>query len=495
MISSNIKRIDSTSIEIKVKYRPKRKRFVRFKKYSLETYFFLPIETGVNKRNYTRIDFYRELKSYLKIDPPKVLLSEIADRDNFFMQLLDKSLSMYDVNSIETINLLEDRLKIFLNIFKKATKREVRKILIYPNDNEKLRVGLRFCSNLNKAAADYRNLCNKYLYLSEKSNKVNTIYSIGDEYISNQCYRYYLQLLKEVVMEDSNNREKLNAAIKQQLNQEIAYRKAHNFPLSSESKKKNELLINRWDKIKYFVTNKLIINTRIDKETRYIEEVLYSLSAGIAMVFATSVAFYYNKVFGNFTLRFFFVLVISYMFKDRIKEWFRSFFNTILHKQILDHRFNLYDDNHKKIGSSHDGFSFIPKTNMDKKIYALRYIEATEKEDWIEHDEKIMRFTRRIKINVKAFLKTFKNIKLRGVNDVITFNFSPIILRLEESKIPLYIQKNDKVKEVYNERNIPIHIVVAINFGKEYQYQHYEVKLNKNGIASLKTIALNNNNS
>lgn len=487
MISSNIKKIDSTSLEIKVKYRPEKKRFVRFKKYTVETYFFLPIETGVNKRNYTKIDFYRELKGYLKIDPPKILLSQIAEQTHEFMSLLKQAFSDYEPNNIEKSNLLEDRIKIYLNILKKAIKREVRKILLYPSDVEKQRVAIRLIKNLGTIVKHYRDLPNRFYYLEDSKNKIHNTYKSGNEYISNLKYRYLLQLLNEVNIEDKNIQQQLFYLFEQSLNNEIEYRIARKYPLSSGNDKKNQELIRRWDRVKHFVADKLIINTRVDKESRYLEELLYSISAGIAMIFATAVAFYYNKVFGNFTIRFFFVLVISYMFKDRIKEWFRSFFSNILHKQVLDHRFSLYDDNNKKIGRSLDGFSFVPRRNLDEGILKFRDSIDGEIISLVNSNEKVMKFTRRNKIKAKSFLKTFKNIKLRGVNDIIRFNFSPILLRLEDTRIPIYVHKKGKVKIVYTDKQIPIHIITAIKFGSDINYQHYKVIINKHGIQQLNT--------
>ncbi len=489
MISSNIKKIDSTSLEIKVKYRPEQKRFVRFKKYSVETYFFLPIETGVNKRNYTRIDFYRELKGYLKIDPPKLLLSQIADQSHEFMLLLNQAFNNYVSTDESKSNLLEDRIKIYLNILKKAIKREVRKVLLYPSDVEKQRVSIRLVKNLGTIIDHYRKLPNKYYYLDDANNKIYNIYKSGDEYISNLKYRYLLQIINELDIEDKNIQQQLIYLFEQNLNKEIEYRISKKYPLSSGNSKKNQELIRRWDKVKHFIADKLIINTRVDKESRYIEELLYSISAGIAMIFATAVAFYYNKVFGNFTIRFFFVLVISYMFKDRIKEWFRSLFSNILHKQVLDHRFNLYDDNSRKIGSSIDGFSFVPRKNLDIEILKIR--EASDN-DFISHtsaNEKIMKFTRINKIKTKSFLKTFKDISLRGVNDIIRFNFSPIILRLEDTLTPIYVHKKGKVKIVYTDKQIPIHIITAIKFDNDITYQHYKVSIDKHGIQQLNTLS------
>jgi len=219
---------------------------------------------------------------------------------------------------------------------------------------------------------------------------------------------------------------------------------------------------------------------------RYILEVLYSIAAGVAMIFATGIAFYYGKKFGNFTYGLFVVLVVSYMFKDRIKEWGRNLFNTILKKQMLDHRFSLYDNNEKKIGISYSGFSFIPKRNLPQDIYKLRYGKDRNERNT---QEKIMKFKRKVKINSRRMNKTFNDLQIRGINDVLKFNFLPLTLRLEDPDIPLYLHnKKMSVSRVTTQKTIPVNMILAISSHGEKIYHHYRLLINRNGIRKLKII-------
>ena len=72
------------------------------------------------------------------------------------------------------------------------------------------------------------------------------------------------------------------------------------------------------------------------KRGKFLEQAIYSVAAGIAMVFATMVAFIGQSRYGGLSLPFFIALVISYMFKDRIKELLRLYLSVTLRKWLYD---------------------------------------------------------------------------------------------------------------------------------------------------------------
>ena len=110
MIKESVKKLGKYSLEIKFKYRPEPKSgLLRIKKYHIDVYFFLPVSLGVNRKNYTKMDFYRELNSYLKIDPPKILLSELLEaKDEISLQLKNafQNYKPEDKKSFETLDTL-----------------------------------------------------------------------------------------------------------------------------------------------------------------------------------------------------------------------------------------------------------------------------------------------------------------------------------------------------------------------------------------------------
>ncbi len=65
---------------------------------------------------------------------------------------------------------------------------------------------------------------------------------------------------------------------------------------------------------------------------------MFSIAAGVSMIFATLIAFYAQAYYGPFTLPVFLALVIAYMFKDRIKEQGRAYSANLLSRRLFDYR-------------------------------------------------------------------------------------------------------------------------------------------------------------
>lgn len=61
------------------------------------------------------------------------------------------------------------------------------------------------------------------------------------------------------------------------------------------------------------------------------------------MAFATAIAFYGQSVYGNITVSLFVLLVISYMFKDRLKDIFRTAFKRTIGARFPDVSQRLYE--------------------------------------------------------------------------------------------------------------------------------------------------------
>ena len=93
--------------------------------------------------------------------------------------------------------------------------------------------------------------------------------------------------------------------------------------------------------MKKYVSSILHLSTDAQREGTGVEQFLMAIAAGISMIFATIVAFYFQRIYGNFTFPVFVALVIGYMFKDRIKEAGRALFSDKLHNFIYDRRINI----------------------------------------------------------------------------------------------------------------------------------------------------------
>jgi len=110
------------------------------------------------------------------------------------------------------------------------------------------------------------------------------------------------------------------------INNEISFEKENNLPFISRDDNMNEKVIFRYSVFKKFFYSILFLKQDIEEDSRKIRQFYYAIAAGISMMFATTVVFITQQKFGNFTTPFFVALVLSYMFKDRIKDVVKGYF-------------------------------------------------------------------------------------------------------------------------------------------------------------------------
>ena len=492
MIKESVRKLGDFSLEIKFKYRPGPiTGLLRTKKYNVDTYFFLPLSLGVNRKNYTKMDFYREINSYIKIDPPKVLLADLLKAEDDVSLQLKKAFQNYDPNDKDSFENLDTLLKIYVNILKKSVKRELRGMRKVGDEEELNRLAQRFIKNFTLGLSKFRQIENKYCNANFDGSEAKRVFKYADEYISTlySKYLYHVwQIVEKLEMPESLETKK---QITEGIYKEREYKKAQGYPLAEpkDYSKENEKFLFRWEMIKNFINNKLILTTRFDKDNKWLIQFYYSIAAGIAMIFATSVAFYYNQKFGNFTMRFFAVLVVSYMFKDRIKDWIKDLINYLLKKETYDHTINIYDDNSHILGNISQGFDFVPYRNLPKEILEIRNSEhQTDIED--NSVERVMHYKSRIRLSTSKLYKFYKGISIRGINDVTYFNTSPLLMRMEKPETNILLMDDNKhFAEYKSEKVYHINMVVVYSDKENKYYKRYRIVLNRNGIKQVKMIA------
>ena len=492
MIKESVKKLGDYSLEIKFKYRPEPKTgmFGFKKKYNIDIYFFLPMSLGVNRKNYTKMDFYREINSYIKIDPPKVLLADLLKGEDEVSLLLIDAFKTYNPEDDKSFEKLDTLLKVYINILKKAVKRELRSIRKVGDEAEMNRLAQRFIKNFNRGLLQFRSIEQNYCNTGFEGSDANRVFNYADEYVSTIYTKYLYHVWQIVEKLEMSESLKTKAIVTDGIYNERSYKKSHNFPIAEAKNysKSNEKFLFRWEMLKTFVNNKLILTTRFDKDNKWLIQFYYSLAAGIAMIFATGIAFYYNQKFGNFTMRFFVVLVLSYMFKDRIKDWIKDLINYVLKKETYDHTINIYDDNSHIIGNISQGFSFVAQRNLPNDILEFRNSKhMTDIED--NSLERIMHYKSKIRMHSTKLNKFFKGITFRGINDVTYFNTSPLLMRMEKPETDILLMDADKKFATYeSEKVYHINMIVVYKDNKNKRFKRYRIILNRNGIKQVKRI-------
>ena len=192
----------------------------------------------------------------------------------------------------------------------------------------------------------------------------------GDEFLSYMSVYYSFKLIK--LLEGKPEAERQSAALKEFLRETGDYRSRKGFPaVSANNKKNNDQLIYRYGVLRKYVASDLFIELTKKKDGVAVEQIYYSIAAGMAMVIATVVTIIFQKSFASFPILLFLALIASYMLKDRVKDLMRYYFAHKLGKKYFDNK-AVINIKEQKVGYIKEGVDFISESKIPAEVLEMR---------------------------------------------------------------------------------------------------------------------------
>ena len=225
------------------------------------------------------------------------------------------------------------------------------------------------------------------------------------------------------------------------------------------------------------------------------EQFLMAVAAGISMIFATVIAFYFQSIYGNFTFPVFVALVIGYMFKDRIKESGRALLSNKLKNFIFDRRINIKTlDRKYKLAVLREKITFLSENNLPQAVLTARHKDPFADLDNEGMGETIICHTKDIVLDASLFPKAFKGLpKVNGLNDIIRYNIQPYLRKMADPVEEQLLLEDGELKKVHTHKVYHINVVSrykSISPGVEILYKRMRLVLTRKGIKRIEYIPL-----
>jgi len=270
---------------------------------------------------------------------------------------------------------------------------------------------------------------------------------------------------------------------------EVEYRKSKGFPVA-ENRCREEIreLIYRRGVLKKFFESQLFLATRKKKDGFIAEQLIYSIAAGFAMIFATGIAFAFQQKYGNFTIPLFVALVISYMLKDRIKELTRYYFAGKLKKIFFDHKTRISVTPDKSVGWCKESFDFVSAEKVPADILGIRGKSLALEVQSVKGWEKVVLYRKLMKLDRPSLDGIFTHYTITGVNDIIRFNVSNFVHNMDNPEIPFRTLAGDDYEEISGQKVYYLTFVIDVRFDGENQVTLYRVTFNRSGILKVDSL-------
>ncbi|MBO4556047.1 MAG: hypothetical protein J5706_04740 [Elusimicrobiales bacterium] len=466
--------------------------------YSVETYFFIPRSLNIGPHNYHKEQFYDSCQRYIRFSTPKISLSRMCDYGLEYSPLTRIRMKMKEIQAGDNSTGLIEKICYEIKLLGCAVRGELRdNVKQFIEDYRSSGISTVLENTINAFLTDFSNFLKEFDSLRTEMSvpivpvKVKETFAFCDEYVSlsieehlgNLAYR--MQNIPEFKTRESV--KSFHNTITKLVNEEEQYRRERSYPSVFDKKSSNELLIYRRGMLKKFVSAVLFIRAEFS-EWEALTQIIFGFAAGVAMLFATVISVYYQNRYTTTSVPFVTALVISYIFKDRIKDWIKFSFSKKLAHWISDRRIDVIDpDTFKSIGELKEGFTFIKHENLPPDVGRLRNADFFTSVDPEGRPERIFKYKKNIKLKPRAIMRN--HARRKGINDIMRFNMARLIQQADDpvADYKYYDPSSGMMENAGCARVYHINVIVRYTYvdrdGEEKEYfERHRLVVNKNGI-------------
>ncbi len=487
MIDITAKIHDKFSIEFKVGFMVRRK--LKQSSFAINTWIFTPNSLDINSFTYNKSHFYRDVKTYIRRITPVFLLREISEGKAIPLKKLEDIFYQTANNPTRSaIREYESRVKMFAAIFKSAIRDEAAHLLNSQKKDDVDYLISNYVKNIRDILSKYRELW-KIINVPTIPSEHLHYYFFADEYMSNLVDQKTCKLI-EYLQSKKNEQYKTSISLLASLwREEDGYRKEKGYVcVDKDRPSTNGEFIFRRSILKKYIESNLFLRSNKKRNGIFIEQIYYSIAAGLSMIFATSVAFSFQMKYGNFTMPLFIALVISYMLKDRIKDLMRYYF---AHKRV-----NRYFDNKTKIavndtpiGWIKEGVDFIPEGQVPREVMALRSRSPLIEAENRITDEKIILYRKRVFIN-RAEMNKNSDYPTTGINDIMRFYLSRFMQKADNPyERVYYLDEKENARDILGKKVYYLNFVMQLQFDDQVDYKHFRITFTQAEIIGLEELS------
>lgn len=474
--SGEIQFRDRWQFELKSEFSPSR----AFKEsdYIQEFYFFIPNALQINRENYSKEDFYRDLTNFVRFKTPTFSLEALIDENNSFSPyiVLSKLLLQTD-NDTQVI----EEMKLLGNVFRSAIRDRVVKLL-EEEDTPQLSMQLKqFCDEIDLVKEKIFALDDKYPKRF-KNETIATTFRYLQEFINNTIDFFLTNLLDEL----RTHKTPLEKEVELQVCDAILATKTK--PLNRLNS--DEILYRRGLLKKFFLDALLLPVKRASIQEKY-GHYIAALSAGIAMLVYILLFVWYGQEFVINSEPFIILTVVTYILKDRLKEFLKSISYQRAFKIFSDYTTMILSPDEKKtLGDMRESFAFINEEEIPKEIFNIRNREFHKMMPLFQRPEKVIYFKR----GVKLFTDYFKESQpFHALNLLLRFNIQNFIEKASDPYHQYAILEPETLEILHKKLPKVYHLNVILknSFAREKsEFKKYRIILDKDGIKYIEHLKL-----
>jgi hypothetical protein len=467
---------------------------LRRQRYTVEMFMFVPRTLGIDKESYGPDQFFSDVAAFLRLKTPIVplgLLQRTGETADVRQQSLQKMLCTPDHQEPAIVR----ELKLLACIFRSACRTRLKLLLGWlATDTDGVAAAFEgFAANVDRARAALLSLaatCGR----DTMGARVGQCWDLVDEYTSLIAEDYCttavraLERRRPLTAELDQARQALAATAVRQ----YQHRQALGYPSRVEVGADNEEFPRRRRVLKHSVRSVLYLDVRPDENTaRLTADIVGMIAAATAMLFAVTVALWAQVELAN-TWPFVVAMVVSYMIKDRLKEWGRHYLGRRARHLIPDRVSRIRDGHNRIIGTCSEFVRVQDPDQVDLGAVALRHAAHPDEVSEDGRPEVVVHYSKTIRVTPDVLVDQMDGAE--GLNDIIRLNLRRVRERMDAPHDVHHIVRPDtmEVERVDCARTYHLNVVLRLtvhNGGQDdVREEHVRVVMDQRGIKRVEFV-------
>lgn len=462
--------------------------------YQVDAFFFVPFQLGLAK--YRVGDVLRDLRSYVRFAPTPIALSRLVDPQcdlsplTRIRQLLSRTTLAHDLDPERLLY----EIRALVNIFHaqiRESRVTFRHLAEHPLSAAEVSAFItRFLDELREFLSQFRSLHTDFLD-ARILDLLRAGLNWADESISLKAEKelYHIQTLfrshPEVQAELS--RLKIECEREQQYRQRQKYLTV----IDPGNAVSGETFLYRESMLKKWAQSAMYIEAKPRQLGAQIGHIVAGIAAAAAMAFAVVSAFLAGKLFALYSLPWVILIVLSYIFKDRIKEILRALFMTVLPCLVADDMHILLDPRDmRRAGAVKFRVRFCRPDSMPHLVTRLRNLEANPFRH-LSPPEDVLHLQVDMRLECHQLAQ---HMRLEAISHILRLKLNSWLTNMDEPCSPIDYMQNGEPHQVQACRVYHVHLIIRLRSGHGQdpgRYLHYRVILNRDGIVRIDGMASN----
>jgi hypothetical protein len=329
---------DRHQFELKLEYQPRGAD--RESRYVVEMYVCVPASLNVGPETAPADSWYTDIHNYVRLKTPELSWPELEALPSSPLNRATEELAAVGRGADPSTFIYE--CKMYASVFRHGLRD-------LAEEAERERDVARIVELVDVAAEGSRRVATKFRKLAgaaeQAPERARAAYRLADEYTSISIEQMMRRIIVTVDRRARGSKagDELKVRCLRMIVDEERYRRERSYPAIIDPRSDNEPYIYRTGLLKKYCSSALFLQIHRHRTRKPWQELLFAIAAGLSMAVATMAAFWGQRHWAPTSIRVFMILVIAYMFKDRLKEASRAFFARALEKKFYDRKIIIED--------------------------------------------------------------------------------------------------------------------------------------------------------